>query len=751
MAIASESVIGASLPRVEGHGKVTGRARYAADVQLPNALWIRVLHSTRAHARIARLETAEAMALPGVVQVLTGADFKMLTGAGIRDLPILCRDRVRFVGDAVAAVAAEDPDVAEQALALLRVEYEDLPAVFDPEKALDPQAPVLHPDRASYQGGPEPNPRLPNLQSTVGFSKGDVESGFAEADQIFDHTFTVARSHQAYIEPRACAVNVEPDGTVRIWSSCKVPYKLRSMMAELFELERDKVVVEPVSIGGDFGAKGPVGQEPLAYLVARATGRPAKVVRSYVEELQAGQPRHGASIRVRTGVKRDGTLVAREMFLTMDGGAYAGLKYNGQLILPSVTRGLGPYNVPNARLEARWVYTNNVPCGIARAPGQPQVVFAGESQMDLIARALGLDPIDFRLRNMVQDGDTWPNDAKVQGVSARPTLQLARRASGWNEPLKPWRGRGVATSERGIGSGTSGLIVSLHSDGRVTAMSGVPDIGCGVFTILGQILSERLNVPLESVTVSSGNTAQALPDAGTGGSKSTYSVTVAAQAVSSAINRELVALAAQRLECAPEDLEPAGQGYQVKGSPASNVSTTDVIAELAARSGGVFEAQAPGPGREDRAKQWCSVACVAEVEVDPETGKVTPIKITMAVDAGQAINPRLFQGQVEGGMMQGLGMALMEALPTEEGQVTALHLGDYKIPAIADLPELVSVTLEDAPAPGPYGAKAVGELGCIPVAAAVANAVEHATGVRILSQPITAELVRAGMAAAGRA
>ncbi|HEX6511843.1 MAG TPA: molybdopterin cofactor-binding domain-containing protein, partial [Chloroflexota bacterium] len=632
---------------------------------------------------------------------------------------------------------------------LVEVEYEPLAGVFDPLEALQPGAPLIHENASAYQGRPEGVPDEPNLQSFASFGRGDVKQGFAESDQLFDHTFVAERVHQGYLEPRACAVEIDGD-TVRVWSSTKVPYRLRGLMAELFGLPRDKVVVERRSIGGDFGAKGEVGPEPIAYALARVAGRPVKIVRTFLEELQAGAPRHKAIIRVRTGVKNDGTIVAREMRITMDGGAYGGLKYNPQLILPSVNRGLGPYKMAHSRIEARWAYTNNVPGGIARAPGQPQVVFAGESQMDVIALALGMDPIDFRLKNIVGDGDEWPVGSGRQGVMARQTLELARRASAWDEPLPAGRGRGVAITERGIGSGASGLMVTLHGDGHISALSGMPDIGCGAFTVLRQVLSDQLHVPLEAIRIFGGSTAEALMDSGTGGSKGTYSISFAAFQVVPELNERLQELAAQRLECAVDDLQAGDDAYHVKGSPDRRAPTVELVAAAAEQAGGRLEARSAGPGHDDRAPQMCSVVCVAEVEVDPETGQVRPIKIIMANDVGRPINPRLMAGQVEGATIQGLGIALMEDLSDQEGRIGALHLGDYKLPVICDLPELVNVLVEGAPGPGPYEAKAVGELGVIPVAAAVANAVAWASGVRVTSLPVTAEKVRAGLQEAHR-
>ncbi|MBI4581856.1 MAG: xanthine dehydrogenase family protein molybdopterin-binding subunit, partial [Planctomycetes bacterium] len=543
------AVVGQSVPRIDGREKVTGAATYAADVQLPGLLWGRILRSSEPHARLARVDASRARQLPGVRAVITGADLGGLrTGVVLQDMPVLCDDRVRFVGDAIAAVAADDPDVAEEALSLVEVEYEPLPAVFNPRQALTTSAPLVHPAVTSYAGRPE-LPDVPNLQSISRIQKGDLEQGFAEADLVLEHTFSTSLVHQGYLESRACTLQLADDGSVHVWSSCQTPYRLRDLLAELLQLPNERVVVERVSVGGSFGAKGGVGPEPIAYFLAKATGRPVRIVPTSTEELLTGNPRHPATITLKTGVRRDGTLLARQATMVMDGGAYAAHMIMPTLVLPSVARTLGPYRIPHTSIECRWAYTNSDPCGIARAPGQPQVVFAGESQMDVIADALGLDPIDFRLRNAMVDGETWPDGGKLQDIMVKPTLALVRRASGWDAPLGPNRGRGVAVTERGIASGPCGLVLTLHDDGRVTALSAVPDVGTGAFTILKAVLAEQLQVPFEMVKVVTGDTATALYDAGIGGSKTTFSSNHSATAATTELKRRLTEAAADRLEC----------------------------------------------------------------------------------------------------------------------------------------------------------------------------------------------------------
>lgn len=738
-------VVGTEVPRIEGRDKVTGQSRYAVDISRPGMLWARIVRSQVPHARLVRVDVTAARALPGVHAVITGADIgDHRIGVAVRDLPLLCTDRVRFVGDPIAAIAAESVEVAERAAALIDVEYEELPAVFDVLEAMTPAAPTIHPDRANYAGAPQ-LPEIPNLQGFNLIEKGNVDEGFAEADLVFEDTFETAPSHQGYIEPRAALVEVGDDGKVHVWSSCQSPYALRDTLARLQESPPDAVVVEAIPVGGSFGAKGSVGPEGILLFLARATGRPIKYVPSYVEELTASNPRHPSVVTMRTGVMRDGRLVARHAKIVMDGGAYGAYKPTPQVVLPSTSRALGPYRIPHTKIESLFVYTNNVPGGVARAPAQPQVVFAGESQMDSIAERLGLDPVEFRLRNIVENGDIWPHNGTFEGVMARETLALLRDTCGWDRPLAPNRGRGLAMTERPINAGASGLTVTLHEDGTATALTGIADCGTGAHTIMRQILAEQLHLPYEAIHIQIGNTDEALFDAGMGGSKHTFSLTVSAVDASSQIMAQLRDRAAERMECSTEDLELAGDVFHVRGHTGLSVPVQEVAAEAAQRAGGTLSAQSAGPGRTDRAPQSCVVAYAAEVEVDPETGQVTPLQLTAVHDVGRAINPRLMQAQIDGGTIQGLGQALMEDLHRSDGRAVASNLGDYKLPSVADIPRLVSAFVEDAPGPGPFEAKAVGELSNVTIPAAVANAVARACGARVMQMPVTAEKVLAAL------
>jgi CO/xanthine dehydrogenase Mo-binding subunit len=375
--------------RVDGVAKVTGSEVYTADLRLPGCLFGRALRSPYAHARITRVDVTRACAVPGVHAVLTGQDVAgHLIGRILRDMPVLALERVRFIGEKVAAVAAVDADAADEALALIEVEYEELAGVFGPLAALEPGAPVLHPDKQRYPGLPADLPDIPNLQSRLLRLKGDIDQGLDESDRVFEHVFTTPTVHQAYIEPHACVVYARPEG-VEVWASNKSPFKLREILAGVAGLPLDRVVVHAGSLGGDFGGKGSFMDGPLCYLLSAASGRPVRMVMSYVEEFQAANPRHASVMRVRTGVKQDGRLWARDYQVVFDGGAYGAFKPVGHVGLNGALQGGGPYRIPHVRLEGMCVYTNNTPAGHFRAPGEAQTLFAVESATDMVAREMG--------------------------------------------------------------------------------------------------------------------------------------------------------------------------------------------------------------------------------------------------------------------------------------------------------------------------------------------------------------------------
>ena len=713
-------IIGQSIGRIDGIGKVSGEARYSGDVTLPGLVWGKALRSPLPHARIVGIDTSRAKALAGVLAVLTARDLPdILVGRRMFDMPMLARDRVRFIGEKVAVVAAADPDIAEEALALIDVEYEDLPAVFDPVEAIQAGAPILHENPAAYEGALPERPH-PNVQSVLRFKLGDVEAGFREADRTFEHTFRTQLDHQGYLEPHAGVVAIDEEGRVQVWASNKMPFRLKELLSHALRLPPERIRVNLTPIGGDFGGKGSLMDLPLAYHLARVTGRPVKMLMRYAEELMAGNPRHPSVITMRTGVRKNGRIVARRVKALFNSGAYAAFKPAPSVNLGGTGMGAGVYRIPNLLIESFCVYSNNIPCGHARSPGEPQMVFAGESHMDMIARELALDPADLRRRNLLRDGDHLANGHHLEHVRASDTLEAALKASHYADPKPgPWIGRGMAMTHRHIGVGFTNARVRLETSGTVTLAIALPDTGTGAHLVLRQVVAEVLGLPIDAVEIEIANTDDFTTDSGVGGSRVTHTGGRAAFH------------AAEKLK---EQIQTEASKH---GLPASALGE---IARAAAKDGRTLEASHFYDAKAHGAVTSFT-AQVAEVAVDPATGQVTVRHFTTAHDVGTIINPIGHQGQIEGGLIQGLGFALIEEMKTEEGRISTLSLGDFKLPTIQDIPPLTTVILQDPVGPGPFNAKAIGEGSISAVAPAIANAVADACGVRILDLPITSEKV----------
>jgi CO/xanthine dehydrogenase Mo-binding subunit len=713
-------IVGQPIARLDGIEKVSGTTRYSADVDLPGLVWGKVLRSPLPHARIVRIDAAKARAVPGVLAVLTARDLPdVLVGRRMFDMPVLARDRVRFIGEKVAVAAALDPDLAEEALALVEVEYEDLPAVVDAAAAIEEGAPLVHENPGAYEGAPPERPH-PNVQSVLRFALGDVEAGFREADRTFEHTFHTQLAHHGYLEPHAGVVAIDDDRRVQVWASNKMPYRLKELLAHALQLPKGQIRVNLTAIGGDFGGKGSLMDLPLAYHLARVTGRPVKMVMRYTEELMAGNPRHPSIITLRTGVMKDGRIVARRVRALFNSGAYAAFKPAPSVNLGGAGMGAGVYRIPNLSIESLCVYTHSIPCGHARSPGEPQMVFAGESHMDMIAKELGLDPAEFRRRNLLADGDRLANGHHLEHVRAKETLEAALEASDWSrEKPGPWIGRGMAMTHRHIGVGFTNAHVRLETKGTVTLVIGLPDTGTGAHLVLRQVVAEVLGLSLHEVQVELATTDVFETDSGVGGSRVTHTGGQAAYRAAEEL-KEQIRAEAEKI-----------------GTPGASFAT---IAQAAARDGRTLEASYFYDAKA-HTDVTSFTAQVAEVAVDPQTGQVTVRRFTTAHDVGTIINPLGHQGQIEGGLVQGLGFALSEELGSEGGRISTLSLGDVKLPTVADIPPLTTVLLEDPVGPGPFRAKAIGEGSISAVAPAIANAVADACGVRILDLPITAEKV----------
>ena len=439
------AVVGRPVTRQEGPDKVSGTFLYAADVALPGMLWGKVLRSPFPHARIVSIDATRARSLAGVRAVITGKDTAgMRVGRMVRDVPLLAEDTVRFVGEKVAAVAAVDPDTAEEALTRIDVEYEPLPAIFDPLEAMEPGAPLVHEGSPIFASASGPIQAHGNILNHATWSAGDLAQGFRESDRIFEHTFTTTWVHQGYMEPYACVVALDAAGRIQVWANNKVPYTLRKQLADALGFSEDQIVVNPCGIGGDFGGKSPAMNVPLAYFLSLRSGRPVKMIMSYTEELMAGNPRHPAVVTIKTGVKSDGTFWARHSTVVYNGGAYSGFRGRPGLAGSRDAAG-GQYHIPHVQVDSYMVYTNNVPCGSYRAPGQPQVVFAVESHTDMIAHAMGIDPYALRLRNVLQDGQVCATGGRYQHVRGEATLRAAVEAANWGAPKSgPYVGRGIS-------------------------------------------------------------------------------------------------------------------------------------------------------------------------------------------------------------------------------------------------------------------------------------------------------------------
>jgi CO/xanthine dehydrogenase Mo-binding subunit len=650
-------------------------------------------------------------------------------------VPVLAEDRVRFAGERVAAVAAQDRDAAEEALTLIDVEYEELPAVFDPLEALGEEAPILHPEVNSYLGLPRPLEKPSNAFARDTWSKGNIDAGFAQADLIIENTFTVPRQHQAYLETHSCLVWLDDQGRVQVWASSKVPYQVKEQLSVALRLPKERIRLNPVAIGGDYGGKGSPMDIPLAYFLAVRTGRPVRMVMDYVEELTAGNPRHAAIIQLKTGVKREGTIVAHQARVVFDSGAYGGFKPVPTVNLGGAAKAGGPYKIPHVHIEGLQVYTNTIPGGFMRAPGEPQTVFATESHIDCIARQLGIDPVDFRLQNLLEDGDETPIGTRYQAIRAKETLEAAVVASGYRTPKAPNIGRGIAMGERPPAGGESHAAVTLNPDGSVIVHTSIFEPGTGTYTILRQIVAEELHLPLQSIQVQVWDTDGVPFDTGVGGSRVTRIAGQAAYQAAREVSREVRMVAAELLAWPEESMTLHGAEVIRQDTGASHP-----WAALLQRWGqpvigrGSVQDMHPSPVTSFTAQ-------VAEVAVDPETGAVQLRHFTTAHDAGKVLNPMDHQGQIEGAVVQGIGYALTEELGVDEGKVTSVSLGDYKIPNMQDIPALQTVVLESESGPGPYNAKGIGENPIGPVAPAIANAVADAVGVRIRDLPITAEKV----------
>jgi putative selenate reductase molybdopterin-binding subunit len=760
--------IGRSERRVDSVKLATGRGTFVDDIALPGMLYARILHSPHAHARIVKIDASKARAIPGVAAVLTHEDVPRVpyTTAGQGwpepspyDAVMLDR-KVRFVGDRVAVVAAEDPEAARRACDAIQVEYEVLPAVLDPERAMDPGAPRIH-DQPDASGIKDP---LRNLAAEIVAEVGDVARGFAEAERVFEETYRVPYVQQSSIEPHITITWLDEDHRLMVRTSTQVPFHVRRIIAPLLGIPIRRIRVIKPRIGGGFGGKQEILIEDLCGMLTLRTGRPVRLEYTREEELTAARTRHPQIVTLKTGV-REGRFTAMEMRVLENTGAYG----THALTVMSVTgnRALSLYRCPNLRYEARAVYTNLAVAGAFRGYGCPQGFFALESHVDEIAHALGEDPLELRRRNHVQEGDEQPI-AEVLGEGKEGHRQVIRscglpqailagaKAIGWSHRRKRLRPAG-GVLRRGMGmaivmqaSGIPGVdmgaaSIKMNEDGSFNLLVGATDIGTGADTMFCQIAAEALGVPIEKIIPYSSDTDMTPFDPGAYASSTTYISGRAVEKAARLVLQQITEVGGRMLEEKPEDLvlhsgkvcAKDGRFVTYEQVCLSSLYQKDQFQIMATASHMSYDSPPP------------FAAVFAEVEVDTETGLVRVLKVVEAVDCGQVVNPQMAEGQVEGAAMQSVGYALYERMPFDAaGRMQFRSFRDYTIAAATDVPEIVTILIPTHEPTGPFGAKAIAEIPINGPAPAIANAVAHATGVRIREIPLTPERVLAALRAA---
>ena len=725
-------------PRVDAYDKVTGRATYASDVYLPGMLACKLLPSARSHARIVRLDTSKAEAHPGVRYVITGTDFPDIRyGSGaLRDRYVMPREVVNFVGEPIAAVAADDEAAAQEAIELIEVEYEDLPAVVDPLSAMGSGAATVHPELEEYEGYGFTLGH--NVSTLLDADRGDVDQAFRDADVVVEDVYRSQGINQGFLEPMACVADVEPNGRLVIYASTQGPYQIRAALAGALEIPVSRIRVVAMELGGGFGAKLRLAFEAFPALLAMKTGRPVKLVNTREEVFTMNGPRLPVTNYIRSGVMHDGTIVAREAYTIFDVGAYLGAGPNS-----GIGHGIGAYRVPNFRLRSYGVYTNKIYVGSYRASGVADMTFAVESHMDRIAHEIGMDPYDLRVKNALREGDVSVSGAVVPTNGLMETLEAIKEKIDWPRDLEDGHGVGLALCEWRSGSGPSTASISVNDDGTVSLLTGSVDIS-GSDTSLAAIAAEALGIPMDNVIVAKRDTDLAPYTGQSGGSRIVYSQGTAVQRAAEDTVQKLVALAAERLGLSEDALGcEDGRVYVMDNEPQGLTFAQLAAASITSRGGPIIGTASLS------SMPYTPVfaAQAAEVKVDRNTGQVKLLRYIQAQDVGTAINPMAVEGQLDGGVVQGIGRALTEdqQFDPETGAVRNPSFASYLMPLAIDLPELENVLI-NVPAPdGPFGARAVAEPPGFGPPAAIANAVYDAVGVRVKELPLSGERVLAAL------
>ena len=743
------NVVGTRPIRHDGADKVTGRARYSADISLPGMLYGQILRSPHAHARIKSIDTSRAEALPGVNAVVTAADIQHPSGVatdqgegamvnfGFLSNNILAMDKVLYKGHAVAAVAAANSHIAEQALALIDVDYEVLAPVLDAKDAMAEDAPLLHErlantyNASSRAGGTrsaDDTEKSSNIANRLEFNLGDIGKGFQEADVIVEKEISTVAVHQGYIEPHSGTAMWHGDGYLTVWSSSQGHFSVREYTARMLGIPVSKVKAVPMEIGGGFGAKLAIYLEPVAALLARKTGNAVKVTMSRTEVFEATGPTSGTNIRVKLGATKEGRLTAAEAHLIFEAGAFPGSPMPG-----GAQCMMSAYDIPNAYIEGFDVVVNRPKTSAYRAPGSPAAAFAMETAIDELSEKLGMDPIDFRLLNSAKEGTRRATGPLMPKVGFVETLEAVKAHPHYSAPLHgPYRGRGVASGFWGNNSGPACATATVNPDGTVNLVEGSPDIG-GTRVSVSQQLAEVLGIPVEDVKPQVADTDTIGFTSNTGGSGVTFKTGWACYQAALDIKAQMVERAAKIWDISVDDVEYEDGVLQHKSDQELRLTFKQLAARQNPTGGPIVGRAGVNPGGPGPAL----ATHIVDLEVDPETGKVTILRYTALQDVGKAIHPSYVEGQLQGAVVQGVGWALNEEyFVNEQGQMLNSSFLDYRMPVSLDLPMIDTVIVEVANPAHPFGVRGVGEVGIVPPMAAISNALYKAIGVRINELPM---------------
>ena len=743
-------VVGSRPIRHDGADKVTGQAKYGADIQLPGLLFGKILRSPYAHARIKSIDVSKALALPGVHAVVTADDWEQPSGK-VEDLAegsihnlrflsnnVLAYEKVLYKGHAIAGVAAEGAHLAEQAAALIEVDYEVLPPVVNFTSAMAEDAPILH-ERLESLSNPglrsggyksdSDDSKGTNVANRFDFKLGDIERGFNESDVIVEKTVGTAAVHQGYIEPHTGTAMWNTDGSLTVWSSTQGHFNVRDLLSRMLGMPVSKIRVIPMEIGGGFGAKGIVYSEPVAALLAKKANRPVKVTMSRTEVFEASGPTSGTNISVKLGATKDGKLLAAEAHLIYESGAFPGSPVPG-----GCNCIFAPYDIPNTYLEGVDVVVNRPKAAAYRAPGAPAAAFAMETAVDELCDKLGMDPLEFRLLNGAKEGTRRATGPLMPSVGIIETLQAAKEHDHYKSPLEgPYRGRGVASGFWGNGTGPASAVAIVNADGTLSLVEGSADLS-GTRVAFAQQAAEVLGIAVEDVKPSVGDTESVGFTSNSGGSGATFKTGWATYEATRDVQRQMVVRAAKIWDVNEDDVEYVDGALQHKSDPELKMTFRQVAARQNATGGPIIGSAGVNPGGAGP----CLATHIVDVEVDPETGKVNILRYTAVQDVGKAIHPGYVEGQIQGGAVQGIGWALNEEyFFNDQGHMLNSTFLDYRMPTVLDLPMIDTVIVEVANPTHPFGVRGVGEVPIVPPMAAISNAIHSALGVRLNQLPMT--------------